>query len=316
MIKKPSPFVIDAVQEFLGTKAAREPKTTSSYSGYLLGSERGTKPALGIPLASYFFNRRFNSVSEEEVATWFAQRVDGGAQATKHRISKGSRQFLRFAEERGYTDRSLAAAIEPFAAGSSRIDWLEWDEIHALLKAIPEDRYQFAAAWLFYTGCRVQEACDAIQADVKFRTEMNFYEWQVGESKTHVARSVWLPDTLRSMLEETRVMNSPAPGWPVLWDCEGRGFGRVEHPAHPIAPRMINAVLERGRESVGLTTPVTAHVARHSYCTNWIRSYGSDELAMEKLSRQVGTSVGVLRDTYIHITLTASDWEHLRALGA
>lgn len=50
--------------------------------------------------------------------------------------------------------------------------------------------------------------------------------------------------------------------------------------------------------------------------TNWIRNYGSDELATEKLSRQVGTSVGVLRDTYVHISLTASDRAHLRGLGA
>jgi hypothetical protein len=37
---------------------------------------------------------------------------------------------------------------------------------------------------------------------------------------------------------------------------------------------------------------------------------------MEKLSRQVGTSVGVLRSTYIHFDLDTSDWEHIRNFGA
>lgn len=68
----------------------------------------------------------------------------------------------------------------------------------------------------------------------------------------------------------------------------------------------------RGR----LTTHVTARVAKHSYCTNWIKDIGSDEYAMEKLSRQVGTSVAVLRSTYVHITLSAADWQHLKTMGA
>jgi hypothetical protein len=37
---------------------------------------------------------------------------------------------------------------------------------------------------------------------------------------------------------------------------------------------------------------------------------------MEKLSRQVGTSVAVLRSTYVHITLSAADWQHLKTMGA
>ena len=35
-----SPFVVDAVEEFLRTKQAREPKTYAAYRGVLLGSER------------------------------------------------------------------------------------------------------------------------------------------------------------------------------------------------------------------------------------------------------------------------------------
>lgn len=37
---------------------------------------------------------------------------------------------------------------------------------------------------------------------------------------------------------------------------------------------------------------------------------------MEKLSRQVGTSVSVLRSTYVHITLSAEDWQYLKTMGA
>ncbi len=37
---------------------------------------------------------------------------------------------------------------------------------------------------------------------------------------------------------------------------------------------------------------------------------------MEKLSRQVGTSVAVLRDTYVHLALSASDWANIKTFGS
>jgi hypothetical protein len=34
------------------------------------------------------------------------------------------------------------------------------------------------------------------------------------------------------------------------------------------------------------------------------------------LSRQVGTSVAVLRETYVHIDISDADWAHLNDFGA
>ena len=57
--------------------------------------------------------------------------------------------------------------------------------------------------------------------------------------------------------------HKPKPDWPILWDCEGRGYARKESHAQPISPRTINSALERAREDVGTTVYVTAHVAKH-----------------------------------------------------
>jgi len=57
-----------------------------------------------------------------------------------------------------------------------------------------------------------------------------------------------------------------------------------------------------------LPVEVTAHIAKHSYCSLWIKEHGKGENAMEKLSRRVGTSVTVLRNTYVHHKFEASDW--------
>ena len=67
---------------------------------------------------------------------------------------------------------------------------------------------------------------------------------------------------------------------------------------------------------ISLPVKVTAHVAKHSYCTNWISEHGKDEHSMEKLSRQVGTSVAVLRKTYVHQAFDASDWSDIRSFGS
>jgi integrase len=311
-----SPFLADIVQEFLRAKAAREESTRRSYYGVLLGSEHGTKPSLGPPLAAYFKNRRLHTIVPDEVSAWFAQRVRGGAQDTKSRISRMTRAFFRFAFERGYTEIDLGFGIEQFRSGGPRIDWLEWPDVHRVLDVIPEFRYEMAAAWLFFSGCRVSEACAAKQEDVRWRESPGLYQWSIPDSKTHRARSVWLPEVLVPYIEWSRAENKPRPDWPLLWDCEGIGFGRVENPAYPVSPRTINNALERARAELELPIRITNHIAKHTYCTNWVQEHGTSELMIEKLSRQVGTSVAVLRKTYIHYDLDEEDWAHLRSFGA
>jgi hypothetical protein len=134
-------------------------------------------------------------------------------------------------------------------------------------------------------------------------------------TKTHTPRSVWSPDTLAHYVRTSRELNKPSASSPVLWDCSGRGFGRVEDPASPITPRVINSALTRGCGTANLPIRITAHIAKHSYCTNWVQEHGSGELAIEKLSRQVGTSVTVLRKTYVHFNLDTADWAHIKSLG-
>jgi integrase len=312
---KTSPFAVDAIEEYLRTKQAREPKTHAAYRGLLLGSERGTKKPLGLPFAPYFHNRRFHTVTHDEVAQWFSQRVDGAAPDTKHRMSKGSRAFLRFAHQRGYTHLDLASVIDLYPAGEPRRDWLEWPDVHRLIATISEFRLGLAVAWLFYSGCRVGEAIAANQRDVRFMTEIGLYGWTVPKTKTHAARHVWLPERLSPLIEESRDLNNPRPEWPILWDCDGRGFGRVESPTARISPRTINGALDRARDHAGLQVNVTAHVARHTYATNWIKEQGCDEHSMEKLSRQLGTSVAKLRATYVHIQYDDADWATIRNFG-
>ena len=89
----------------------------------------------------------------------------------------------------------------------------------------------------------------------------------------------------------------------------------IENPATPISERTINNALKQAAAAIRLTTPLTAHVCKHTYCTNYVRQQGHDEFALEKLSRLVGTSVAVLRDTCVHLDLSPDDWATLRNFG-
>ena len=110
-------------------------------------------------------------------AAWFAQRVKGARQNTKHRVSKEARHFLGWAYKQGLTPLDLSDAIDSYPTGSGRLDWLTWDEVDQLLAAIPKEHLRFACEWLFLTGCRVGEAISATQADVRQRDDAGMYEW-------------------------------------------------------------------------------------------------------------------------------------------
>ena len=196
------------------------------------------------------------------------------------------------------------------------MDWLEWDDVHRLIAEIPEYRLKMATSWLFFSGCRIGEAINARQSDVRWVNDPGLYQWTIPDTKTHMPRNVWLPDSLGAYIEQSKAVNHPRSDWPILWDSDGRGFARVENPAAAITAKTINGALDRAAQRAQILINVTAHVARHTYATNWINDHGTDEHSMEKLSRQVGTSVAVLRKTYVHVRYSGDDWEHLRTFGS
>ena len=74
--------------------------------------------------------------------------------------------------------------------------------------------------------------------------------------------------------------------------------------------------MARAALAAGIYTKVTPHTAKHSYCTNWLRVHGSDERSLAQLSAQVGTSIEVLRRTYLHHTFDQVDRDRVRQIGA
>ena len=87
-------------------------------------------------------------------------------------------------------------------------------------------------------------------------------------------------------------------------------------PADPTQPTHHQRRARPSRDAAGLQIKITAHTARHTYATNWIKEEGSGEHSMEKLSRQLGTSVAKLRATYVHVRYDDADWAHICTFGS
>ncbi len=314
-MKNTNPHLDKAIDEFLATKLALSPKTHAAYFSLLKGSKRGTKVSLGTPVGAYFHGRRARGITETQMLVCFNQRVEGGRQDTKHRMSKGMREFCTFLHDRGYTDTNIGALIPKISAGGARKDWYELKTAKLIADKVASFNLYFAILWLFLTGCRVSEAISAQQSDVK-RLDDGSYLWIIPDSKTHMPREVTLPDVLGTLLERWRAENNPRPEWPVLWGYEGRGFGKRETLTAYQTAATIRGAMARAGRAAGIYTKVTPHTAKHSYCTNWLRLHGSDERSLAQLSAQVGTSIEQLRRTYLHHTFDAVDRERIRSIGS
>jgi hypothetical protein len=53
-----------------------------------------------------------------------------------------------------------------------------------------------------------------------------------------------------------------------------------------------------------------------TYATNWITKHGDSEEQHGTASQQVGTSVAVLRKTYVHVQFNEADWQHIKDFGS
>jgi len=313
-MKNANPHLKDAIDEFLSTKLALSRNTHAAYFSLLKGSTRGTKVSLGTPVGAYFHGRRVRSITETQMLVCFNQRVEGGRQDTKHRMSKGLREFCTFLHDRGYTDTNIGAPIPKIPAGGARKDWYELKTAKRIADKAESFNLYFAILWLFLTGCRVSEAISAQQSDVK-RLDDGTYLWIIPDSKTHMPREVTLPDFLGAALERSRAQNNPKPDWPVLWGYVGRGFGRRETVTAYLTAPTIRGVMARAGRAAGIYTKVTPHTAKHSYCTNRLRLHVSDEPSLAQLSVQVGTSIAQLRRAYLHHTFDEVDRGRIRSIG-
>ena len=301
---------MDAVEEFLRTKQAREPKTYAAYRGVLLGAKEAPSatrhpdgPVFPEPPGRPGQRRR----------RWMVRSAsEGGAQDTKHRVSTNARRSCGSARARLHdgtwpAHRSVPRDVDGGVA--------PLDDVDQLLDAIPEFRLQIATAWLFYTGCRVGEAINAKQSDVRLIRERELYEWTMPDQNPHASerlatRRARPPPRAKPGREQPPGRLADPLGLRRAWLLPSRKPCRFHHRHdHQRGPRPSGI-------RVGLQVQVTAHPAKHTLLHQLDHRKRRRRNQHGTLSRQVGTSITVLRKTYVHVQFSDADWEHIRELGS
>jgi integrase len=137
------------------------------------------------------------------------------------------RPVLKWAAKRGLVSRDAAGLELPAGLYKPRDRVLTRDEIHAVLGVLDAvGDYGHAIRWLFWTACRLNEACAMCWRDVDLTTGV----WAIPSTKTNRPHSVPLPKQALAFLRARQVEKGGAPDNLVFANRVGRQLGHWDEP--------------------------------------------------------------------------------------
>ena len=231
-------------------------------------------------------------------------------------MSKAARHFLGWAVRRGYASGELVSAVERFGTGKGGVDWLGWEEVTG---CSPRSRSP---------GCGSPAPGSSAPVVGSVRRSPPSRRTFAGATSSRCSRgrsrSEDPPGTHRlaaasgsaQLLEETRARTGRNRAGRSSGIARDAVSGGSSIPRHAITQRTINNALKAARDQAGLTTPLTPHVCRHSFCTNWINEHGQASSRWRSSPDSSAPRSAVLRKTYVHLSFTPDDWDDLRSFGS
>jgi integrase len=202
--------------------------------------------------------------------------------ATANRYLALIKRMLNLAVEWGYIDKNPAQHIKLFKENNERTDWLNNDQVKALLTACSEYGDPYIAAlfpFLLYTGARLGEALNAQWTSIDVDRGM----WHIPEAKSGKGRYVPLAPQAIAQLEALEQQESN----PFVF-C-----GRVKGQA------LVNVAKpwKRIKTAAGLPDHFRIHDLRHTFAS-WGVSNGIDLYHIQAL---LGHSSSQMTQRYSHL---------------
>ncbi|MEW8441733.1 MAG: tyrosine-type recombinase/integrase [Candidatus Thiodiazotropha taylori] len=202
--------------------------------------------------------------------------------ATANRYLALIKRMLNLAVEWGYIDKNPAQHIKLFKENNERTDWLNNNQVKALLTACSEYGDPYIAAlfpFLLYTGARLGEALNAQWTSIDVDRGM----WHIPEAKSGKGRYVPLAPQAIAQLEALKQQESN----PFVF-C-----GRVKGQA------LVNVAKpwKRIKSAAGLPDHFRIHDLRHTFAS-WGVSNGIDLYHIQAL---LGHSSSQMTQRYSHL---------------
>jgi integrase/recombinase XerC len=227
----------------------------------------------------------WSQVATHQVREYLAMRHRAGLSARSlHRELSAMRGFFEELVKTGVTDHNPARGVRAPKAARRLPQVLDVDAVTHLLQAEPEDSLEIRdlAMWeLFYSsGLRLRELVYLDRTDVDLREGAVY----VRRGKGGKARYVPMGSKACHAIENWLAVRArhAAPEQTALF---------VSRRGQRIAPRTVEARLERWRVQQGLTGKVHPHMLRHSFASHLLEQSGDLRAVQELLGHaNLGTT--------------------------
>lgn len=270
-------------------------EAVSKFSEALYARERSRKTVIGYlcdlrRFRAYYEERNnvpwvLEEVGKDDVSD-FMQKLKSIdlKPSTRNRILNALRSFFHFAQTEGWIATSPVETIPSVKLHRSSRPYVPSHEMRIYLEQIEHPVVSTAAWLIFYSGLRISECVSLNMEDVNWLERLLV----VQRGKGGKSRVVPISDKLLPLLERyVATYRAQAKGEERLFATERTG---------QLSASEFQRVFRNLRQEKGWTTPITAHMIRHTFASELVRS-GANVVQVQKL---LGHSSLTTTSVYTH----------------
>ena len=237
---------------------------------YLQTSGRSPETQRGYRISLISFNRflesQFNGpgyIDEIELSHLEGyltyRKVQGDQAVSRNRLLSIIRSFYNYLTKRELVARDISLKLEPIRVQQKERLHLDQSEVDILVESIRHPIVKAAVKTLAYTGLRVSELCHLKLDDV----DLDRGIIKVIAGKGNKDRLVPMCAKLKAILQEYLHNTRPVADTDLFFATEKTG---------QLSPVYVNRILKQATDELGWSKHVTAHILRHSFASNLVRS--------------------------------------------
>jgi site-specific recombinase XerD len=272
-------------------------EAVSKFSEGLYARERSRKTVLGYLCDLRRFRAYYEAsnnipwvledVSKEDVTAFLqALKSDGLQPNTRNRVLNGLRSFFHYAQSEGWIATSPVEGIPSAKGNPSRRPFVPARDMRRCLEQIEHPAVSMAAWLIFYSGLRISECVSLNIGDLNWPERRIV----VQRGKGGKSRTVPMADALVPLLE----------AYTTAYRADAKEDERLLVTARTgqLSASEFQRVLRNVRQDLGWPTPITAHMIRHTFASELVRS-GANVVQVQKL---LGHSSLTTTSVYTHAT--------------
>ena len=228
------------------------------------------------------------SVEDLEAFMRYTKEVKNYAPNTRGKYFYALRSLYAFAYKKGIVDRNIALAMDFIKMPRKERQYLEIEEVEALVEAMENPLIRLVTIFLFNTGLRISECMDLTLEDVNLEKRII----HVREGKGGKDRIVPINNNLYELLKDYKENWRDAYGSKHFFATKRTGRISYSHT---------NATIRETAKKVGIKKQVSCHTLRHSFASALVKK----NVGLVEISKLLGHESLAVTSIYTHTNLSA-----------